>query len=296
MKTLKHIFFSAVAASSLLMSCSATDNKNNKTPLVRVYDSYLYYEDLGDLVPKGASKADSAKIVSSYINVWARQQLMIKKAELYLSPEQKDVEKRLEEYRNNLLTYKYKDEFIAQNLDTVVTEEQALEYYNSHPDDFKLNNTIVQAIFVQVSLNNDDYVRTIRKLLDFHNESDSLELLEFCKLKATRFDNFESRWITLAEAARNLPEQISEKNDMVKSHGVIKLSDSEFVYLLKIRNSIPTGGVMPFEMAKYTISRTLTNKRTTKLITELEQNIYDNAVNSGNLEYFSSKQQDDKNE
>ena len=41
--------------SSALFSCSQPENFQGKTPLAKVYDSYLYYEDLGDLVPKGSS-------------------------------------------------------------------------------------------------------------------------------------------------------------------------------------------------------------------------------------------------
>jgi len=93
----------ALLLATMMTACGNEDIHNGKTPIARVFDSYLYYEDLGELVPKGASSSDSTLLVQQYINVWVKQQLMIKKAELNLKPEEMDVQKQLEEYRNNLL-------------------------------------------------------------------------------------------------------------------------------------------------------------------------------------------------
>lgn len=284
----RNLIYSLLAV-FLLVSCQQKDENAGKTPLIKVYDTYLYYEDLGELVPPGSSPEDSAYKVKSYIEIWARQQLMIKKAEINLSSEQKDVQKQLDEYRNNLLIYRYKDEFIAANLDTVVTLEQTKEYYDTHPDDFVLNNTIVKAISVQIGQTQDDYIKTVKKLLDYRNEEDSIALYDFCKQKFIKIDNFEYKWVTIPEVVKNLPEMVSEKADFIKTNGILNIKNDEFVYMLKIKSNIQAGGTMPFEMAKNQISRILINKRKTKLIIDLEQNIYDNAIESGNLEYLKNQ-------
>ncbi|MCQ2252517.1 MAG: hypothetical protein MJZ61_03605 [Bacteroidales bacterium] len=281
----------AAMLSAIAASCSDSDIHNGKTPIAKVYDKYLYYEDLGELVPQGADPIDSAFTVKQYVHVWARQQLMIKKAELYLTPEQKDVEKQIEDYRNNLLIYRYKDDFIRQNLDTVVTANQMEEYHSQHPDDFLLNSPAVKVIFVKM-LEVSDMVQNVRKLLDYHSEKDSLALLELCKSSVLKFDTFDNQWITIQEACKDMTETINEKHDALKSHGTISLSDGEYVYFLKIRDYLSAGSIMPIEMAEPSISRILINKRKSKLINELEQNILDNALSSKNLEYFSADEQD----
>ena len=80
----------ALLLAIMTTACGNEDIHNGKTPIARVFDSYLYYEDLGDLVPKGASPEDSTSLVLQYTNVWVKQQLMIKKAELNLTPEQRE--------------------------------------------------------------------------------------------------------------------------------------------------------------------------------------------------------------
>ncbi|MCR5456412.1 MAG: peptidyl-prolyl cis-trans isomerase [Bacteroidales bacterium] len=279
------IIATALLISALSISCDSEDIHGGRTPIARVYDSYLYYEDLGDLVPKGMLPEDSAQLVKQYMHVWAKQQLMIKKAELNLTAEQMDVQKQLDEYRNNLLTYKYKDAFVKENLDTVVTQDQIVEYYHNTPDDFILNTPAVRSIFVQI-LDTPEDVYNVQRLLNFRSEKDSLALLEFCQEKAAKFENFDNHWETLAQASRLMPTAISEKDIALKAHGIIRVNEGTYVYLLKIRDYMPVGDVMPYEMAESSISMILLNKRKATIINKLEQSIYDNALQNKNLEYY----------
>jgi hypothetical protein len=46
-------------------------------------------------------------MANSFIQSWIKQQVVLHKAETNLDEEKKDVEKKLEEYRNSLITYIY---------------------------------------------------------------------------------------------------------------------------------------------------------------------------------------------
>jgi len=287
-----------LSALLLIGSCAKEDKFNGKTPLAKVYDSYLFFEDLEDLIPRGLSTEDSAAKVNNYINVWAKQQLMIKKAELNLTQEQKNVEKKLEEYRNNLLIYKYKDEFISQNLDTVVTVQQARDYYEKHQDDFKLNSSMVRVVCVLVD-DEPSTIKEMKKLLEYKNDIDSAALIEYVKENAQNYNDFDGRWITLRQLCDVLPGVISERNEILKVHGIISLDEQDHsIWLVKIKDYTPVGSKTPFETARYFIEQSIINTRKNKLISELEKSIYDKAVTDGNLEYFNKPAQktDQKND
>ena len=275
----------ALLLATMMTACGNEDIHNGKTPIARVFDSYLYYEDLGKLVPKGASSSDSTSLVTQYIDVWVKQQLMIKKAELNLTSEQMDVQKQLDEYRNNLLIYKYKDAFVKENLDTVVTQEQIAEYYHNNPDNFMLNTPAARCIFVQMIDAADD-VYNMQRLLNFHSEKDSLALLELCHEKAAKFETFDNHWTTLAQASNLMPTAVSEKDFALKAHGIIRINEGAYVYLMKIRDFMPVGDVMPYEMAEPSISMILLNKRKTEIINRLEKSIFDNAERNKNIELY----------
>ncbi|MCQ2974036.1 MAG: hypothetical protein MJ211_04425 [Bacteroidales bacterium] len=274
--------------SIMLSSCNQENNMlENKTPLVKVYDQCLYYEDLGDLVPEGTSPEDSAVKVKSYIDIWARKQLMIKKAELNLSTEERNVERQLEDYRASLLIYKYKDKYLGENLDTIIRKEDAEKYYNEHPDDFKLQRNAVKAIYVKVPITSTD-INKIKTLLDYRSEKDSLNLYEICLENSAKIENFDNEWQTISIVSDEMPEIIDDNYDKIKAKGTISQNDEQYCYLLKIKDFLPSGSIEPYSMAQNKISSVLLTSRMSALINDLEKTIYDNAINSGNIEYFDN--------
>ena len=104
----------------LCISCKffSKDKKPADHAIAKAYDKYLLDTDLADIIPKGTSLKDSITIIHNYINNWLKQQVVLKKAEDNLTTDQKDVNRKLEEYRNSLITYVYESELIRQKLDT----------------------------------------------------------------------------------------------------------------------------------------------------------------------------------
>ena len=133
-----------------LVSCNLLRPKHEEEAVARVNDKYLLKSDIIDAIPEGTLKSDSLVVVSNFIDKWVRKQLMLAKAEEALSEEQKDVEKQLEEYRSSLLIYSYRQKLLQQKMDTVVTDDQIQEYYESNIDNFILSAEVVRAIYVGV--------------------------------------------------------------------------------------------------------------------------------------------------
>ena len=288
MKNFNRILLIAILANILLASCGKETPTGTRVPIVKVYDKYLYQDDIEALVPEGTSPQDSALKVKNYVDVWVRKQLMIKKAELYLTDEQKDVERQLEDYRASLLIYKYQQKYLAENFDTTVTPNEIKEYYQQHQDDFKLQRNAVKAFFVKIPLESND-IPSLRVLLDYRSEKDSIRLMDFCRDHSLTYDNFGDEWITLAEASEKLPENIDENDDHVKSRRIITQPDEQFMYLLKIRDFLPAGHLEPFEMAQHRITEVLLKSKMAKGLNMLENELYQNAVGNGNLvEYFDN--------
>src|SRR5258708_37282422 len=92
-----------------LSSCKLFKKKEsaNKDIVARVYDKYLYSDDLEEVVKSSKSKQDSALAVKAFIDNWIHQQVVMHEAETNLDAEKKDVEKQLEEYRKSLILYAY---------------------------------------------------------------------------------------------------------------------------------------------------------------------------------------------
>ncbi len=286
MKHLNWILICTLLVTMLSASCHNDQQIMSRIPVVKVYDKYLYQDDIEALVPEGTTPQDSALKVKSYVDVWVRKQLMVKKAELYLTDEQKDVERQLEDYRASLLIYKYKDKYLLENFDTTVTPREVEEYYKQHFDDFKLQRNAVKAFFVKIPLESNE-IQHLKMLLDFRSEKDSLKLLDFCRDNSLAYDNFGCDWLSFYDAAESLPETVDQNDDRIKSKRIITQNDNQYMYMLKIRDYLPSGSLEPFEMAKRRVENVVLTSKISKRLKQLEDELYENAVNNGTLEYYN---------
>ena len=72
---------------SILSSCDLFKIKDSQSelisetpPVARVYDKYLYPEDLEGLTSEAINSSDSADIVDRYVQSWIKKQLLIDEA------------------------------------------------------------------------------------------------------------------------------------------------------------------------------------------------------------------------
>ena len=104
-----------------LFSCRKSDDDDRK-PVAAIYNKVLYQSDLQDAVYEGISKSDSIVQTKAFINNWIRRQVLLHQAEDNLKKSEMDFSKQVEDYRNSLIIYKYESQYVAKNLDTVVSD------------------------------------------------------------------------------------------------------------------------------------------------------------------------------
>jgi hypothetical protein len=106
-------FLSGLFMITLALSCTKLETRSREKSLAQVFDRNLYPSDIRDIFPSNVSPEDSIMIQQSYVDKWVKKQLILQKAELNLTEEQKDVRLQIEEYRSSLLIYKYEQNLIV---------------------------------------------------------------------------------------------------------------------------------------------------------------------------------------
>ena len=156
--------------------CSQLNNKSGESPLATVGNSNLYPSDIKGLIKPGLSKYDSSTIAKSLIEKWVRKQLIVQKAELNLTDEDKDFVKELDEYRTSLTIFKYEQKLIKEKLDTIVNNEEIEKYYKQNSDNFILSYDIVKAHFIKLPIK----APNVTKLKDWlqTETADNMKLIE----------------------------------------------------------------------------------------------------------------------
>lgn len=271
-----------ILIAGIFLRCSRKEIIDEK-PLAKVFDKYLYPSNLKDIIPVNISPSDSSILVNDYIDKWIRKQLLLRRAELNLTDEEKNVDKQLENYRSSLLIFKYEQSLIKQKLDTVITMEEIEKYYSDNPANFLLNNNIVKAIFLMVPRDAPD-LRDLRRW--YRNDTDdNLKKLEAYAFQyAEIYDYFDDGWVDFSEIEKNLPVRIDNPQNLLKYRKYYEVRDSTYFYFLNIKDYKLLGSVAPLSYVIQDIRTIIINKRKITQVKRLESNIYNDALNRG---YFT---------
>ena len=268
-----------------LLGCQKSDVNNRSNPVAQVDQQILTLGELCEAVPNTLSKDDSILFANDFINRWVKSKLLIKRAELNLTPDEKDVDKLLNEYRSTLLIYKYEAKLIEQKYSSVITDGEIESYYNSSPDNFKLWEPIVKGVFVKVPKNLVNMTFVGNKYRSIRS-TDLTELEGFCYQHAKKYLIFSDSWLTLSSIQQLLSAPIPNVEEVLKRDRFYTTTDNDFGYFFSINDVKWSGELAPLETVKDRIKAILINQTRQDFIKKTENDILNDGVVNGVVKYY----------
>ena len=269
----------------LLASCDRKAETPAEKPLARVYDLYLYPSDLAGKFPAGIPPEDSLKITRRLVEEWTRERLMLKRAEQYLSENEKNVDRQIEEYRLSLLTFKYKQNLLSLNLDTVVTGEEIKKYYEEYSSNYILDADVVKVTFIKVPVNSPS-MNDVRRWYRSSSIED-IDLLEkYCLKYADHYIIQGESWIRFTDLIKGIPLKVSNPGRYLSTTSNIEVNDSSYNYFIHINEKIPESQVAPVDLVADDIHTVILNKRKFEFIQDLENSVYKDGMMRNQIEIF----------
>lgn len=263
---------------TMLTSCEYFQQQQPLDAVVSVGDAYLGKADIENLLPDNYTQEDSTIIVSSYINSWVTERLLMQNARKNISlDKQLQLDKLIEKYRFELYTQAYKQELTKQNLDTLIKESNIAAYFKEHNKDFKLNEDLVQFRYIQLDPMYTD-VNNVSTLFEKGDHS-SLKELDSISLGFTSYFLNDSIWVK----KKLVFDRITAINPLnedryIKENKYWKLEDSVGVYLVRFNNILRRGDDAPLSYVKPTVKQVLLNRRKLNYIKKLEKELLDDAI------------------
>ena len=274
---------------AMLPSCKAFQSLIHDGEVVaKLGDHKLYLSELENVIPNGVSPEDSVNLANIYINSWATDKAFQDIAEQKLSKEEKDVSKELEAYRQSLLRYRFEQRYVSERLDTMVSQKEVDEYFESHKDNFKLERPILKARFMSISEDSPNLQR-IKKLMSSAKVDDVLAADSLASNSAQRYVDCSETWIdavTLAgEFGVDYVTMLSKK-----SGSLIEIPDGNgSLRVAFVADMIKAGEIPPVEFCQERIKDIIISGRKHRLLTTLEQDLIEDAKAKEKFEIYSTK-------
>ncbi|MBI1315664.1 hypothetical protein GC167_02225 [bacterium] len=273
-------------AGGVACSTGSSEPEDTRVPVARVYQQYLYLDQIDSLIEPGTSVVDSADRVRQYIDRWARDRILLAKAEYNLSEEDKDFSALLQEYRNDLLKYSFQQAMLRQYLDTVVTEAQIEAFYKTHKEDFALKENIVLADWMVLS-SRTPQLEQAKKWFFSDATADQNRIRDYALKYSTRYALDDTNWTRFSDLVLIIPVQTYNQQQFLQSNRRVELRDSTQTYWLKLRDYRMVDGSSPLSYVRETVKSILLNERKLALIQHMEQDLIEEALMENDYEVFT---------
>ncbi|MDX1910912.1 MAG: hypothetical protein SFV22_05470 [Saprospiraceae bacterium] len=264
---------------ALLWHCGNKAEKKEDKVLATVYDRNLYLSELDGVVPEGTAPADSALLVSAYLQRWLREQLMMYEAERNI-PKDLNIDELVRNYRASLVRYNFEEQLIAEKLDSTVSNDELLAYYENNKDQFQLESTILKCLVLKLSPQAPQ--NEINKLWYSRNPADETKLIAFARQWASLALLDREKWYTLEEVATLLPKG-TLSSDNVSSRREGTLSDGDYRYYYRVMEAVQGKTTAPFDYVKDQALKIILHKRKQELLERWKEDLYQKELRRENI-------------
>jgi hypothetical protein len=252
--------------------------------VARVFDSYLFKSDIEEIAPKGISTVDSLRITENFVRSWVVKQLVMREAGAYLNLDMSEIERKVQDYRYNLIAYEFEKNYVNQRLDKEVTEAEIQEYYLENKENFELKQNIIKGIFVKMPKGAPQLTQ-VGRWIQSPTDKNREELRSYCVRFASVFHLEDSVWVNFDDIIKNTPlASIPNKVQFLRDNKYVETSDPEYNYSLKILEYKFSEEISPLEFVRDNIAAIIVNRRKVKLSEEMEKEIYEKAKNRNDFE------------
>jgi hypothetical protein len=214
--------------SSLFCGCN-----HPKDPVVAgVYNRKLYFSELQEMLPAGLTAADSAIFVQHYITHWIEDQLLLHEAHKELSLHEKNFDRALQKYRNQLLINAYCEKLSRDTTQLRISKAELATFMKTYSSGME-QREIVRLNYVKLPLSATKLTTALRAIL-FDNMRRNTEKQRIEQLCGDSIEYFidDLTWLYLDEVQSEL--NIEELNNPTPffPYKQIEATDSKWRYVV----------------------------------------------------------------
>jgi len=270
----------------LLAGCQYFKKNTDKTPVAKVYDSYLYFEDINPAVYKNQSPEDSLSRIHQYIENWAYKTLL--QQEAVRNVDTVKINQLVQKYKEDLLAQTYKDLLLQKQIDTIIPADTLQVYYEKYKSYFKASEPMLRPTFVVIPLSN--------KKQDTYKKwffSDQAALKDSLIKKSNQFRKIDlsgNHWYSVPDFKANfwVFQKIPDRYILKKSKKFV-LKDSLSLYLVFINQIVQKEEALPLDFAKNDLKQLILSKRKQAGLSKLENEIKKEALKRKDFKIFKTK-------
>ena len=271
-------------AAIFLVHCQPRQDSGD-TLLAEVFNKRLYQSAADQVIPEGASSADSVLFRNAYVEGWIRESLMMVEAEQNL-PADLALEDLVQDYRESMIRHQYEKMLVENLLDTTIAADELQSYYQEHKSQYILESVIVRCRFIRLDSIDAEIRGEIESLWTTDEEEEHQRLLTLCNDHARTFYLNDSVWHRLDLIQAEMPPGTVDE-ELIRDSKTFKISNDESYYFLKILEDRDEEEFAPLTFIKEQASKVILHKRKLELLEKIKEDLYHRASSQKRIKIYT---------
>lgn len=268
----------------LLFSCKGGEDKGKL--LASVNDEELYDTDLKSYLKDiKYSKEDSTDLANDFIDQWINDQIIAQEAKKNDQVDQDKIERKVNDFRNDLYALELEQQLVDERLDTNISDAEIQQYYESHQQDFQLNDYLVKVLYLKIPVDAPDIDKVSNKY-KLYKESDVEDIEVYAKIYASNYYYDEDNWIYFDDLLKEIPLSDINEDRFIMKRSKTRFEENGYHYFLNIIDYKLKNTTSPLSFEKNNIKERIINIRIKDLREEIKNEIISNAYNEGAVKKY----------
>ncbi len=269
----------------LVFACKNKDQatlENTDKIIAEVHNKRLMLSEVQNFIPDNSSVEDSMQILRAYTERWIKETLLLVEAEKNV-PKDLEIDRLVKDYRSSLIITNYEQALLEQKLDTIVTEEEILQYYEANKEQYLLEHMIMRCRLLKL---NHQITPRDKHFTDknwkSNNRKDLLYLQRVCKEfgEICYFD--ENQWHKFDHIRSLLPTGVINEG-LVRSNQEFTFKDNQYFFYLKVFDRVSSQELAPLSFIGEQARKFILHKRKLTLMQQIKEELYEREITGKNV-------------
>ena len=250
--------------------------------VARVGNATLAAAQVRAHVPVGLSLDDSATAAQRYVDQWVREQILVAQAEAALPPEAMAFEDEIKAYHNALLLHAFKERYVNERMDSEVSEEEALAFYEANEASFMLTDYAVRVLFINAP--ETAILDDIREPFAALDSTGMIDIERWCVENGAIYGLDGSTWWTLSAFTKEVPMNFYRTESQLSSRRLVDFEADGRHYLVRFIEHALKDEVAPFSAVRKDVTEMILHRGKQQLLLTMEEQLVVKAWAEGLVE------------
>lgn len=279
------LIWSSLLALLAVGACSVTEEEEGRGDrrLARVHNKNLYISEMEGMFPEGTTSEDSVAIITTYVNRWIREAVLLAEAEANVPPDL-NLDKLVRDYRASLVRNNYEQILVQELMDSTITQEELTSFYEENQLLYELETPIIRCYFIKVPLPTPE-AEQLRRLWNSNDPNDLQALRDYCEQYAELALLEDSLWYSVEELSNELPTGTLTTGN-IGSKQEFTQRDEHHQYYFRLFERRNRKEIAPLSYVEDQARKVILHKRKLQLMEQAKEDMYQRELRENNIETY----------